>query len=231
MVAETFKDTKIKTVLNMKKLIILSALALTSVVSWAQSESNYNPNTLLGNGDHSVRGFVGFGSKGLQLNNQVAVLSGAEVNLVFGHKINFGFFGYGKVNEVQSNYYDTQGYRHHYELGLGGVKIEPVIFTNSLVHLTVPIQMGAGAMSLNRRRFVDYDYYNDGFGDWENSLYDFDTFVFIEPSVSAELNLLKHLRLNAGVGYMITDKIHLAGTSSNPLEGLTGNISLRIGWF
>lgn len=215
----------------MKNLTLLLALIMTSVFVQAQEEKTYNPKTLLGAGDHSVRGFIGFGSKGVQLNNQIAVLAGGEVDLVFGHKINIGFFGYGKVNEVQSNFIDFQGYRHFYELGLGGFKIEPVIFTNFLVHLTIPIQMGAGALSLNRRRLIDYDYYNDGFGDWENSLYDFDTFVFIEPSVSAELNLLKHLRLNAGVGYMITDRINLAGTSALPLEGLTANISLRLGWF
>lgn len=206
-------------------------MLLTSTLGWTQTENTYNPKTLLGAGDHSVRGFIGFNSKGLQLNDQIAVLTGLELDLVLGHKLNIGFFGYGKVNEVQSNYVDFQGFKHYYELGLGGVKIEPVLFTNSLVHLTFPIQMGAGAMSLNKRRIVDYNYYNDGFGDWENSLYDFDTFVFVEPSVSAELNLFKHLRLNAGVGYMITDRINLAGTSTTPLEGLTGNISLRLGWF
>lgn len=214
----------------MKKLALIFAV-LFGTFTIAQTESNYNPQTLLGGGDHSVRGFIGFTSKGLQLNNQVAVLGGAEVDVVFGHRINIGFFGYGKVNDVQSNYVDNQGFLNHYELGLGGMKVEPVLFTNSLIHFTIPIQMGVGAMSLHRSRFFDYDYYNDGFYDWENSIYDFDAFVFVEPSVSAELNLFKHLRLNAGVGYMLTDKINLAGTSAFPLEGFTANISLRLGWF
>ncbi len=215
----------------MKNLSILLAL-LCSTTLFAQFENNYNPSTLLGGGDHSVRGFISFNSKGIQLNNQVAVLVGAEANIVFGHKINVGFFGYGKVNDVQSNFFDAQGFRHYYELGMGGVKIEPVLFTNSLIHLTIPVQLGAGAMSLNSRRIIDYgNYYNNNFGDWESTLYDFDTFVFAEPSLSAELNIFKHLRLNAGVGYLFTDRINLAGTSALPMEGFTANISLRLGWF
>ena len=227
MVAEIFKDINNKTKKQMKNITLLLAIIFATNAIAQQEE--YNPNTLLGGGDHSVRGFVGFSSKGLQLNNQIAVLSGAEINLVFGHKVNLGFFGYGKINEVQSNFVDNQGFLNHYELGLGGFKIEPVLFTNSMVHLTIPVQMGAGALSLNRNRLMNFDYYNNG--DWENSLYDFDAFIFIEPSISAELNLLKHLRLNAGVGYMLTDKVNLAGTNAFPLEGFTANISLRIGWF
>ena len=83
----------------MKKITAVLALMITVLSSYAQVEQEYNPKTLLG-GDKSVRGFIGFGSKGLLLNNQVAVLTGAEVDLVFGHRVNIGFFGYGKINEV-----------------------------------------------------------------------------------------------------------------------------------
>ena len=214
----------------MKKILTIIMLAGIVLSAKAQDETIYNPKTLFG-GDKSVRGFIGLNTKGIQLNNQVAVLTGAEVDLVLGHRLNIGFFGYGKINEVQSNFFDIQGYRNYYELGMGGFKLEPVLFTNALIHLTIPVQMGAGVMSLNRQRLIDYNYYNDDYYNWENTIYDFDTFVFVEPSVSAELNLLKHMRLNVGVGYLVTDKINLAGTNAYPMEGFTGNISLRLGWF
>ncbi len=218
----------------MKTLTTIILLAMT-LSSFAQKEeektsSDYNPQTLLGTKDKSVRGYLGVNEKGVILNDQMGLMTGGEISLVFGHRLNIGFFGYGKTNRVQSNYIDVDGFRHFYELGIGGMKIERVFFTNSAVHFTVPISFGAGAMTLNRYSLTDYEFHAH-VNHWENSLYDFDTFVFVEPGLNVELNLLKHLRLDAGIGYMITDEIHLAGTDAKPLNNFTGNVSLKLGWF
>ncbi|MCB9195630.1 MAG: hypothetical protein H6600_06045 [Flavobacteriales bacterium] len=196
----------------------------------AENTSEYNPKTLLGSKDKSVRAYLGFNEKGVILNNQVGLLSGGELDIVFGHRLNIGFFGFGKTNRVQSDYVDVDGFRHYYELGMGGVKIERVFFTNSMLHFTVPVSFGVGAMTLNKYALTDYEFYSNNYN-WENSLFDFDTFVFIEPGLNAELNLLKHVRLSAGVGYLFTDELHLAGTNNFALNNFTGNISLKLGWF
>jgi hypothetical protein len=216
----------------MRTLATLILLA-TAICSFGQDNKNneeYNPQTILGTKDKSVRGFLAFNEKGVILNDQVGLLTGGEVSLVFGHRLNIGFFGYGKTNRVQSDYIDTDGFRHYYELGMGGMKIERVFFTNSAIHFTVPLTFGVGGMTLNRYALTDYEFYSNNYN-WENSLYDFDTFVFFEPGVNLELNLLKHLRLDAGLGYMFTDEIRLAGTSAWPLNNLTANVSLKLGWF
>lgn len=215
----------------MKTLTTFILLAIT-VISFGQieEETTYNPKTLFGAKDKSVRGYLAFNEKGVILNDQVGLLSGGEVSLVFGHRLNIGFFGYGKTNRVQSNFVDGDGFRHYYELGMGGMKLERVFFTNSAIHFSLPISMGVGAMTLNRYALTDYELYSNS-NNWENALYDFDTFVFIEPGLNLELNLLKHLRLDAGIGYLFTDEIYLAGTNNWPLNNLTGNISLKLGWF
>lgn len=214
----------------MKRILTFILLAI-SVANFAQEENTeYNPKTLLGSKDKSVRGYLGFNEKGVVLNNQIGLMSGGELSLVFGHRLNIGFFGYGKTNQVQSNFIDDQGFRNYYELGFGGMKIERVFFTNSMIHFTVPVSFGVGAMTLNRYSVLDYEYYSNT-NHWENSLYDFDTFVFIEPGVNVELNLLKHVRLSGGLGYLFTDEVRLAGTNAYPLNNLTGNISLKLGWF
>lgn len=212
----------------MKTLSTFILLTL-GLFSFAQ-ESEYDPNTILGSKDKSVRGYLAFSEKGVILNDQIGLLTGGEVSLVFGHRLNIGFFGYGKTNQVQSDFIDVGGFRHFYELGMGGMKIERVFFTNRAIHFTVPVSMGVGGMTLNRYSLADYEFYA-GNHNWENSLYDFDTFVFIEPGLNLELNLLKHVRLDAGIGYLFTDEIRLAGTSARPLNNLTGNISLKLGWF
>lgn len=210
------------------KTITTFILLAAGLLNYAQTDE-YNPQTLLGSKDKSVRGFLAFNEKGIMLNNQLGLMSGGEVDIVFGHRLNIGFFGYGKTNRVQSNYFDTDGFRHYYELGMGGMKIERVFFTNRAIHFTLPVSFGVGAMTLNRYSIVDYEYYVNN--NWENSLYDFDAFAFIEPGLNLELNLLKHLRLDAGLGYLFTDEIRLAGTNAHPLNNITGNISLKLGWF
>ena len=170
--------------------VILLAVAL---ISFGQEEkenktSSYNPQTLLGTKDKSVRGYFAINEKGVMLNNQIGLMSGAELSLVFGHRINIGFFGYGKTNRVQSDYVDVDGFRHFYQLGVGGMKLERVFFTNSAIHFTVPVSFGIGAMTLNRYSVTDYEYYaNPEY--WGNSLFDFDTFAFVEPGLNLELNL------------------------------------------
>lgn len=211
------------------KKVLLFALLIGCLSGMAQDEG-YAPKTLLGGKDKSVRGYFALNEKGLILNNQVALLSGAELNLVFGHRITIGFFGFGKTNRVQSDFVDVQGFRHYYELGMGGIKLERTFFTNSVIHFTVPVNVGVGGMSLSRRSIYDYEMY-DNPDNWGNALYDFDTFVFIEPGVNLELNLFKHLRLAGGVGYFFTDEMRLAGTGAKPLNNFTGNVSLRLGWF
>lgn len=211
--------------------IILLAFALGSFGQEEKTkDSDYDPQTILGTKDKSVRGFLSFNEKGVILNDQVGLMTGGELSLVFGHRLNIGFFGFGKTNRVQSDFIDPDGFRHYYEMGMGGMKIERVFFTNRAIHFTVPVSFGVGAMTLNRYALTDYEFYSNNYN-WENSLYDFDTFVFVEPGLNLELNLLKHLRLDAGVGYMLTDEVHLAGTNNWPLNNLTGNISLKLGWF
>lgn len=209
---------------------ILLMFTLVSLGQDREKSSDYNPKTLLGSKDKSVRGYLGVNEKGVILNNQIGLMSGGELSLVFGHRLNIAFFGYGKTNRVQSDYVDAGGFRHYYELGMGGMKLERVFFTNSAVHFTVPVSLGVGGMTLNRYALTDYEYYSNS-NHWENSLYDFDTFVFIEPGLNLELNLFKHLRLDAGIGYLFTDEISLAGTNNRPLNNLTGNVSLKLGWF
>jgi hypothetical protein len=208
----------------MKSKLIILMLLLTGL-SQAQKEQQ----TLFGGEKFSIRAFLSFNAKGMEINNQVGILTGGEVSLVFNHKLNIGFFGYGMINSIQSDYQDSQGYLHYYEVAMGGMKLEPVIWSNSVLHFTLPIELGIGGMSLNRHRIYDVDnYYYD---DWENTLHDYDIFAFIEPGVRAELNLFKHMRIFGGVGYQMTDVVNLAGTEAFPLNGLTGNFGIKLGWF
>ncbi|MFC2129120.1 hypothetical protein ACFLRR_04545, partial [Bacteroidota bacterium] len=73
--------------------------------------------------------------------------------------------------------------------------------------------------------------------DWYKKLEDRDNFIFIEPGVELEFNLVKFCRLSLGVYYKHTSGIDLnyeAGmqiSDPNLLNGLSGGFSLKFGKF
>lgn len=219
---EVEEKNKHRTSTIMKKTFtVLLALLYINLNVSAQEDQQ----TLFGDDKLSLRGFLGLNVKGLELNNQIGILSGGEIDLVINHKFNVGFFGYGMMNDVV-NTDVVEGETFYYELGYGGIKLEPVLFSHSLIHLTLPVNFGAGGVSLNEHR--PWDYYNY---DWESTFYDYDGFVFVEPGLGLEVNLFKNLRLNASAGYLFTDRINISGNLMQPLDGWTGSLSLRLGWF
>jgi len=211
----------------MKKALILLAFT-SSVWSTQAQETPVKPEqkTFFGNDEKpSLRGFIGFKSSGILIDNQFGYLNGAEVNLVFNHKLNIGFYGLGMLNNV--SYYDPMFQeQRYYNLAVGGFKVEPVIWSySSRLHLILPMNFGAGAISSRSQTWYDADF------NWEDSSFDVDGFVFFEPGAGIELNLLKHVRLAANVGYMFTDNVYLSGNANRNLNSFSGNISLRLGWF
>lgn len=211
----------------MKKFLNVLAILMISIqVNGQQEDSKIEQKTLFGsNQKPSLRAFVGFNSKGILIDNQFGYLTGGSFELVFNHKLNIGFYGQGMVNNV-SYYNQTLNQTRYYNLALGGIKVEPVLFSyKSAIHFSFPINFGVGVVSTRNQFWLD-----DTF-DWNDSYYDLDGFVYIEPCAGLEFNLLKHVRLATNVGYLFTDNVYLSGNVNRNLNSFSGNVSLRIGWF
>lgn len=206
------------------KNTLLILITFLSINSFAQS-TNGEQQTLFGSDKRSIRAYIALNHKAITLNNQIGLLAGGELSLVFNHKLNFGIFGYGMYNDIQSNYIDNYNYSYFFEYGSGGFKIEPVFLSNSVIHFTIPIEVGIGGISLNRNRFYHNDY------DWDSNHNSYDIFGFVEPGIKAEVNLFRNLRFSSGIGYQFTDVINLANTDNYPLNGWTINAGLKFGWF
>jgi len=217
-----------KKIVKIVTVLFGMTLLLQNTASAQEEKKKDEVQTLFGTERPSVRGFVTLNYKMFELNNQAAVMSGGGISLGINHKFNIGFFGYGMVSNVYSNYVDVNFHRYFYEAGIGGVRLEPVIWSNKLVHLTIPVELGGGVMSINRSRLLSPDGYED---EWNSSMNGYDGFSYAEPGLNFEVNLFKHLRFDAGVGYRFTNNINLAGTDAFPLSGITGNMSLKLGWF
>ena len=191
--------------------------------------NNDGMNTLFGNGNKSFGAFVGFNMKMTEVNSQAALMTGGELNFIFNRDLNVGFAGYGLITDVYSNSLNDEGNDYYLEMGYGGLNIEPVLFSESLVHVTFPVLIGAGGIAETNYRYLDAippgeDYF-------DNDIHRSDFFLVAEPGVNAEINLFRFLRATGGVSYRWVSDVEIPGLGTNSLEGISANFGLRIGWF
>ncbi len=203
----------------MKRLLLIASLLFSIVI-------NAQQKTLVNSGGFG--GFIGFNSKFTRLNKQGAALFGTQLSFSVSHALNIGVAGNVLVSDVSSNAKDAFGNNNYLEMGYGGLVLEPVIASNSVVHVTLPIMLGHGVANLDRDRF--YDYIGDGEGyrtkDWHE-----DWFWVAETGLNAEVNVFRHMRFNTGLSYRFVDGFHVDGINQKDMEGLNLNVSLKFGWF
>lgn len=189
-----------------------------------EKRPSYEQETLFGKGI-AVGGYLGMTGKGTSLNGSAALLSGGEVAVVVGHKLNIGLAAYGLVTNVFSNYMDDESNRYFIDMGYGGLFLEPVFFSERLVHLSVPVTIGMGGAAINSSRIYDYD------DSYEYGLVSSDAFLVLEPGINVELNVCKIVRLGAGLSYRYVSDVQLIDHSNEDFSGLSGSVNLKIGWF
>jgi len=181
--------------------------------------------TLFGGEEDSFGGYFGLNSHYTKINGQDALLLGGEASAILNHSLSIGIKGYGMVTSNESNNFTDLGEQLYIAMGYGGLTIEPILFYNSAVHLSLPILMGAGGIAeYSKNNYHDYEHYNF---DHYNS----DYFFLLEPGVNVEINVLKFMRISSGVSYRITSDIDMTGLNSNDLNGFNFDLSLKFGWF
>ena len=210
----------------MKRIILIGlAISLSASLSKAQNvvkESN-EAKTLFGSGE-SFGGFMAVKTKLGEINDESGLLVGGELVAVVGHRMNIGFAGYGLVTEIDANTRDQAGQFYQINMGYGGLLLEPVIGNNKIVHLTVPIIIGAGGVGLHRDRFLRAEREEEFFEDT-------DAFFIIEPGLNMQINLLKYVRMDIGLSYRHIDGTSIEEISDDDLGGLTVGMGFRFGWF
>ena len=216
------------------KTIALTFLLVISGHAFSQEDNTrYDGNdqqTLFGN-KKGFGGYIGVNSKSSEINGQMAYFIGGELGFVFGHSLNFGFEGYGMVTDVTSNTLNDEGDPYFLQMGYGGFHIEPVIASQSLVHVTLPVLLGAGGIAETSRPYLSGQLGNGFETEFEQKPYRSDLFLIVEPGVNLELNVFKFMRLAGGVSYKFISDAQIPNIERSDIQGFAGNLSLRFGWF
>lgn len=232
---------KLNEPMMMRRIFLTAFIAMgTFLIASSQSDStNYAAKndgeirTLFKGLDKSVK--VGFyGSPDFswtQFDNRNVYMMGLSGGVILNHTFSIGLAGKGIVNSHDLWYNNIQDSVGAYLYGgYGGLKLEYKLFPESPVHLSFPLLIGAGGLVYSNFTYQDFEENDE---DFEHSDYNIDSdgFFVIEPGVMLEINLIKFMRLNAGVSYRYASQINLMNTSNGLLNNFNVNVALVFGKF
>lgn len=218
----------------MKRITLFMAFVFMMMMVNAQEEtkkSNDDFQTLFGNSEKTQIGwFVGIDPGYTQFDKRDVWMGGLSGGVIINHRFTVGLTGRGWCNRdgmYYSNVTDTAG--AYLEGGYGGLLLEYTLFPKSVVHVTFPVMIGVGGASyVTSKEYLEWD---EDEWDTHHLTIDSDAFFVIEPGVRAEFNLLKFMRLNAGISYRYVGDLQLINTSKDLMNNFTATVGLKFGKF
>lgn len=201
-------------------LILLLTNAYTTKAQEKPEEQEMQ--TLFGNKTVSIGGMGGPQIGLSSFNDREVWLMGGLGGVVINHSLVIGGGGWGIVNMPRFD--NIGGNTNAYiQGGYGGVLIEPIIKSNKLIHVAMPILVGAGNLMWVKEISQDM---MDPLNEIDN-----DSFFVLEPGIELELNVVKFMRIAAGVKYRWAPNLNLVDTPQNPFNGMTTSITFKFGKF
>ncbi len=165
-----------------------------------------------------------------QFDGKDVFMAGLSFGAIIDHFFSVGLAASGIVNPGNLWYDNVKDSAGAYLYGAyGGLKFEFRVFPAYPVHVNFPILIGGGGMAFNTDM-----YHHDGQNNNDNyngTTLDWDAFFVVEPGVMLELNLVKFMRVDAGVSYRYTPDLDLINTSSGLINNFNANLSLKFGKF
>jgi hypothetical protein len=213
----------------MKKCSLLTILFFLSILAYSQDYENSGrknePQTIAGGQSH-FGAFGALGFKASEFNGKNVMLAGVRGGIILNRSVAMGFEGYGLIPSTTYNRISNFG-KAYAVGGYGGFFVEPVFFSNHVVHFTLPVSAGAGWLG-----YIE-DYEDDERDRWddEDDLIDGDVMWYIEPGISAEVNVTRWFRIAGGYSRRFTQDLDLYNTSSNAFSTNNYSLTFKFGRF
>lgn len=100
--------------------------------------------------------------------------------------------------------------------------MEPIFFSNEIVHFTLPVSAGAGWIGYQETA-PNFDYYGTVVSE--------DVYWYVEPGIALELNVSRHFRMDFGVSKRFTQDFDMINTASDAFDELSYFLTLKFGGF
>lgn len=178
--------------------------------------------TLTGS-QHHGGGYFSLGVKLSNFHDESLAMGGIKAAWVINRTLGFGVDMWGVI--PSSEYTDIPN-PESYDLsllgGYGGILLEPILFSNQVVHLTFPVSSGAGWLGYVPNIYGDED---------SDQIVDQDVFWYVEPGAAVELNISRVFRLNFAVSKRFTQDLDLLGMERSGFDEMNYTLSMKIGRF
>ncbi len=207
-----------------KKNMLILALSMFVYIAGAQDVYQDDEIRTIFTKNRSNGGYGALMLGYSQIDGHDALITGARGAFIFDHMLAIGLGGYGFVNNFDNHYYRNNDLS--LAGGYGGIFVEPIVAGRYPVHVSFPILMGMGGVSL-------VDLYNwDYWGPADPVMdYGYDVFFVIEPAVELEFNVARFFRAAASVSYRYTSNIQLYQTDADVLKGFNFGLTFKFGKF
>lgn len=183
--------------------------------------------SLLGK-ENDLNGFGALDLKVGDFKGERALLMGAYGGFIINRRYLFGLAGYGLVTDVQfEGTVPGEAITKPLNLhgGYGGVLIGLTIAPRELIHISIPVILGAGSVEVS-----DEDFFVNNPADSEFTV-ESSAFFIVEPGIELEFNITNYFRIGTGVTYRHFAGTELANVVDDDLRGISGLISFRFGRF
>jgi len=219
----------------MKTRIFLALVMIlgVSVVSFGQERSGDEIRTIFGNSDRKIDhgGYGAFTVGYTEIDGNAVWTLGGRGGWLIDHHVTLGLAGKGFVNEsyIEGYWPDQAGFQEGYYLmgGYGGFFIEPIIAPFSPVHISFPILIGGGGLTLNKNSWHDYNWEYDPYYE----PFDWDSYFVFEPGVEFEVNVVKFFRIALGASYRLTSNLHMDYVPEDMMNGFNASMTMKFGKF
>lgn len=200
---------------------LVSTLLLFTCIATAQNEESgdYIEFNDRKNVVHGV--YLGLGTYFGEIDGKSTYHGNFKIAYVANRQVEVGFaaVGFYSQQNIPQNTFENLDFAGAY----GGLHIEPILFGESLINLSFPIMVGAGAVVYveDNNRDIDIDPDRD---EWE------EVFV-VEPGLNLLFNFSRYVQLEAGMRYRFSSKIDLAPNRVKNINGFSAGFGIKVGIF
>ncbi len=205
----------------MKKLILILTFLSWTIISFSQDMDE--PKTIFN--AEQINGFGQFDVKYSLIMDEPVLLLGGQGGLILNRHVLVGLSAHSMAYKI-SVPSENPDQSLHLHMGYSGLLLGYIVAPVKVVHVSFPLTFGAGIASISNKVNSESNS-TSVYVDVENSL-----FLFAEPSVLLEINVMNFLKLSIGGGYRINHSLELQSpVSSSDLNNWTGNVSVALGKF
>lgn len=206
-------------------------LWLTAIHSLAIAQQQTDSTeTLFNKFDLAGKGYGGLQIGFSQFNNAPIMLYSLEGGVVVNKKVLVGLeIGGIHSNHIFDIYFDR--YDEYYYAVLkgfyGGLKIEPILKANKVLHVSFPVTLGGGKVYY----MTDRKWTTGGSDKMKRKEIDSDPYFYAEPGIKLECNISTYMRFGVALSYRFVPNLDLNDTPEDGFSGLTTKIGFFFGKF